>query len=108
SVGLVRPRIVVHADAERAATLDSEVGRGSLGGLRLADVREQTSEHTCGEAEHRTPAQELRAIQLVTDQLVDQVVLDRAGCPATVLLDRPPRLAVHLLPPIRWRARSPS
>ena len=60
------------------------------------------------EAEHGRAAQKLLAVELSSDQLVDDVVLERACFVPAIFLDLSPRLTIHLsvLPPVVSSRRS--
>ena len=64
----------------------------------LADEPEQCADRPCPKAEHRRSADELLAVELSCDELVDHVVLDGSRRGMAVLLDSPTGLAIHSLP----------
>ena len=65
----------------------------------LACEREQAAHRTDRQAEHRAATQELGAVHLAGQQLVDQVVLEWPGLIAAVILDPPRQFTIHRLPP---------
>jgi hypothetical protein len=100
-VRLERAAPLREADARRAADPDGAGrggGRDGRCGSCIADVRERARHDADREAEHRAAAQELGAVELAGDQLVDQVVLDRSRLVAAELLEQPPCLTIHAAP----------
>ena len=96
------------AEPERAAGLD-RFGRCAEGEIGLAHVAEQRADRPGAEPEHRRAAEELLAVELALDELVDDVVLERSRLVPAELVDGPPGLSIHLslLPSLVWRKSCP-
>jgi len=99
-VWLERAAPLREADAQGAPDLDGP-GRGG-GWARycpgLAGERECAGHHAERETEHRASPQELGAVEVSADQLVDQVVLDRRRLIAAKLLEEPRCITIHAAP----------
>ena len=67
----------------------------SEGKLGLAHEPQERADRACPEPEHRRASHELLAIEVASDQLVDDVVLEWAGLVPAVPLDQPLGLAIH-------------
>jgi hypothetical protein len=61
----------------------------------LAHEAQERADRAGSEPEHRRAAEEVLAIELASDEFVDDVVLERPRLVAAVLLDEPLGLAVH-------------
>ena len=92
-----------NADPDRAAGLDC-FERCSEREIGLAHEAQERADRAGAEAEHRRAAEELLAVELAPDELVDDVVLERPRLVAAVLLDQPLGLAVHPRISLRLRA----